>query len=117
MRVVSRIVPGGDILKAEKTELCLGPTCRGIDREQDRPGNDAADEADDGGYSEEAEQEIAIDGLMVQDIGIGDLEEGPDPIEQPARDGRSAFPTFVLVVLSNEEYRAFKAYCSRRVGR
>lgn len=59
----------------------MPPSTGGIHGEEDGPGDEATHEANNGRNLEETEQEIAVNGLMIQDVAIGDLEEWADPVE------------------------------------
>lgn len=73
---------GVDIAEADGVQLFLPPSSGCVDGKQNGPDEQTSDETDDGGYSEVAEEQVAIKGLMVEDVGIGHLVEGANPIEE-----------------------------------
>ena len=75
-----------DIAVAQQIQLLFPYSTGGIDWEQDGPGDAATDQADDHGNLEISQQEKGVDGLVVQDVAIRDLEKGANPIEQAARE-------------------------------
>lgn len=82
MGEISILLGSRDIADAKEVELGLSITASGIDGEQDRPGDAAADEADDSDDLKEAQEQVAVERVMVQDVGVGDLPESRDPGEK-----------------------------------
>ena len=72
----------GDVAHGEQVKLLLASTTGGIDGEQDGPCDDAAKEADDNEQLEEAHEEVAVDGLVVEDVLVLDAAEVLDPAEE-----------------------------------
>ena len=70
-----------NIAEADNVQLDLTSATSSIDGKQDRPCNQTADEAHGHRYFEIAQEEIAIQGVMVEDIAIWDLAESTEPIE------------------------------------
>jgi hypothetical protein len=71
-----------DVAVGQDLELGLVVAAGGIDGEEDGPGDDETDEADGGEDTEEAQEEVGIEALVLEGIGVGDLPEGPDPVEE-----------------------------------
>lgn len=71
MGIVSILVH--HVAKAQEVELALTTTTGCIDGEQDRPGYAAADKTDDDGHFEVAQQEVAIERVMLKNVLIGEL--------------------------------------------
>jgi hypothetical protein len=61
--------------------LLLPITTSDVDWEQDRPGYASADEHNNHGHLEKSEEEVGIERLMLECIGVGDLSERFNPIE------------------------------------
>jgi hypothetical protein len=70
-----------DVTHREYVELLPLPTAGGIDGEQDRPCYAQAHEADGGADSEVAQEEVGVEGLLSESVGIRDLPEGAKPVE------------------------------------
>ena len=70
-----------DIAEADQVQLDLTSATSSIDWEENGPSNQTADEAHSHRYFEVAQEEIAIQGVMVEDIAIWDLAESAEPIE------------------------------------
>jgi hypothetical protein len=62
-----------DIAEADDVQLLLSTMARGIDREENRPGDATANKADYGRNLQEAEEEVAVKRVVLQDIGIRKL--------------------------------------------
>lgn len=92
MGVVSRSAGGQDIRIRQDVELLFRPASGGIDWEEDGPCDGTAHEADHNRNLEESEQEVTVNGLMVEDVAVGDLEEWADPVEQAGGHGWGSFP-------------------------
>ena len=69
------------IAEADHVQLKLASATSSINGEQYRPGNQTADEANSHRYLEVAQKEIAVQGVVVEDIAIWDLAESAEPIE------------------------------------
>lgn len=50
---------------------------------ENRPNNDAANEACGAKHPEISEKKISIEGRVMKNVGVGDLEEVPEPVEKP----------------------------------
>ena len=70
-----------NVAEADDVQLDLASTTSSIDGKQDRPCNQTADETHSHRNFEVAQEEIAVQGVMVEDIAVGDLAESPEPIE------------------------------------
>ena len=82
MSIVSRIVAGQHIGIGEKIKLNSVTAACGVDWKEDWPCDETADQANDRCNLEEAEQQVAIHRLMVQDVGVWNLIECPNPVEE-----------------------------------
>jgi hypothetical protein len=71
-----------DVAHGEQIKLLLASAAGGIDREQDGPGDDASQETQDDEQLEEAHKQIAVDGLVVEDVLVLDAAEVLDPAEE-----------------------------------
>ena len=71
-----------DVAEADGVQLLLAPSSCCIDGKQDRPDEQTSDETDDGRHFEVAKEEIAVKGLMIEDVAVGHLDEGANPIEE-----------------------------------
>lgn len=81
----------GDVAHGEQVELLLAGAAGSIDGEEDGPGDEAAKEADDDEQLEEADKQVAVNGLVVQNVLVLDVAEVGDPAEESiARGGRLA---------------------------
>src|SRR4051794_38829115 len=68
MRIVADLLRVSDIAHRQDIQLLVATASGGIDWEQDGPGDQAAQEADDDNELEVAEEQVAVDGLVVQDV-------------------------------------------------
>lgn len=62
-----------------------------VDREEHRPGDAAADKTHGGGNFQISKEQKAIEGLVVQDIAVGNFVKRPNPIEKSTGQFRRAF--------------------------
>lgn len=70
-----------DVAHCQSFQLSEVITTSCVQRKQNRPHDTAAENADVSKNLEIAEKEEGVQGAMVEDIGIGDLEEGLQPVE------------------------------------
>jgi hypothetical protein len=70
-----------NIGQGQNVQLLLTPTACGVDREEYRPGNAAANQTRDDCMLEEAKEEIRVEALVLQDVGIRDLPQRSQPVE------------------------------------
>lgn len=85
MCVVSGKVTIPDVRQGEDVQLRFDASAGRIDGEQDGPGHQAADEADDGYQLEVAEQEVRVHRVVLQDVRIGQLVHVDNPADQTRR--------------------------------
>lgn len=97
-----------DVADGQEIQLAESAAAGAVEREEDGPGEAAAGEADDGQDLEEAEEEETIDGAVVEDEGVWDLEEGDDPLDEALGQLRAQFPSFCWVCLCQLEKRRGK---------
>ena len=62
-----------DVAEADDVQLLLSTMARGIDREENGPGDATAHKADYSRNLQEAEEEVAVKRVVLQDIGIRKL--------------------------------------------
>lgn len=67
------VVIVGDVGKSQNVKLLCTAAASRIDGEEDWPRYGAADQADDDGDLEEAQEEIAVESVMVEDPCVRDL--------------------------------------------
>ena len=79
-----------DVTVRDALELALVVGARGVDGEQHRPGDAHADKGHRRADSEEAKEQVGVETLMLQRIGIGDLPEGAEPVEDAPGELRAA---------------------------
>jgi hypothetical protein len=70
-----------DVAHAQNLELLHAAAASRIDGEQHGPNDEAAGEADVAEDLDEAQKEEAVEGAVVEDVGVGCLKERLDPIE------------------------------------
>ena len=80
-----------DIAIGKDIELLFAPAACCVDRKENRPGDAAADEADDGGDAQKANKEVGVEGLVLKRIDVGDLPKCAKPVEEAIREGRRPF--------------------------
>lgn len=80
-----------DVAIGQDVELLAAVAARGVDGEQDGPGDAAADEAEGAGDAHEAEVEVGVERLVLESVDIGDLPKGAEPVEEAAGQGGRAF--------------------------
>lgn len=71
-----------NIAHGEQVELLLACAAGGIDGEQYGPGDEAAEEADNDEQLEEADEQVAVNGLVVEDVLVLDAAKVLDPAEE-----------------------------------
>lgn len=85
MRIVAIFVSwnaGLDVTEAEDVQLDPPCTTSGIDWKQNGPCQQTADEAHGDRDLQISQKQEAIERLVIEDIAIGNLIEGLDPVEQ-----------------------------------
>lgn len=60
----------GHVAKAEDVELLGAISSCGVDREENGPGNATTDKADDDGNAKIAQEEVSIQGIVLQHVGV-----------------------------------------------
>lgn len=70
-----------EVAVGDHLELGLAVAARGVEREEDGPCEAHAHGADDGADAEVAEEEIGVEALMLEGVGVGDAPEDGDPAE------------------------------------
>lgn len=98
MRIKSVLVLVRDVGNAQHVQLFLITTACDIDGKKHRPGDNAADEKDAGRNFQVTQKEESIQGVMVQDVAVGDLADIDDPFEKPARHFRRALSKMMASV-------------------
>lgn len=73
-----------DVGHVENVELCGSTSAGGIDWKEDWPGYDHTDKAGDDGHLEEAEEKVAIESVVVQNVRVRKGEKRGEPIEATA---------------------------------
>lgn len=81
MRVVPVLLIAANITEGQQIELCLSTIASGIYREQYRPGNQTADEANDYQQFEETKVKICIERVVVKPILVRRRPESLEPAE------------------------------------
>lgn len=81
MRKVAVVVVG-HIGHVQHVQLRFAAATSGIDREENRKGNQAADEARNDGHLKQAQEEEAIEGVVREDVTVGNFDKGGDPAEE-----------------------------------
>lgn len=76
------IVVVGDVRHSQQIQLCMPTTSGCVDGKQDRPSDEAADDTHHGADLEEAKEEEAVEGVVVEDPCVGDPVEVRDPAEE-----------------------------------
>lgn len=88
---VGEIAPGvGHVGHGEHVQLALAAAAGDVDGEENGPCDAAADDAGDDADAQESQEEVAIERVMDQDVGVGQLEQGGKPVEQAAGQGWGA---------------------------
>lgn len=78
--VVTAILSITDVGNTEHVQLLTATAASRIDGEEDRPGDDAANKHQDRDQLEEAQQQIRVHRVVLQDVGVGKLVHGDDPV-------------------------------------
>lgn len=76
------VVVVGNIGECEQVQLTLAATTSRIDGEQDGPGNQTAHETAYDRDLEKSQEQVAVEGVVVQDVRIGRGPELRDPIDK-----------------------------------
>ena len=76
-----------DIAHAQHVQLLFASTASNINWEEDRPGNAGAYEHDNHRHLQKSKEEVGIEGLMLENIGVWDFAKGGDPVEPSAWQG------------------------------
>ena len=82
MGIETGISSARDVAKAQQIQLFEATTSSDVHGKEDWKRDDAADEADGGRDPQEAKKQVTIDGLMIEHVGIRNLEESAEPIEE-----------------------------------
>jgi hypothetical protein len=82
MRIVSVLIL--DIGEAKNVELFLTTSTSGVDWEQDRPCDTAADEAYNDSQFEIAQQKVSIQRIVLENVFIRNLEYSVSRSEAPS---------------------------------
>lgn len=114
-----RIIPGRIryIAEAQHVQLGVSATTRGIDGEQNRPCNQACGKASRTHDSQKTQEQIAVDGRVVQNMGVGDFKERPEPVEEARRELGAPFATETLSISSQAQFNKGRTYCVCQHGR
>ena len=115
MRIVARVVSLHNIAHAEQVELDLPTTPGDVDWKEDWPSDAAADETDGRCNLQVSEEQIAIERLVIQDVGIGNLEKSSNPIEETFGKIWRAFPGTVSLESRVRDAHSIVTYSGRRV--
>jgi hypothetical protein len=70
-----------DVANGQLLELEQMVAAGAVDGQQDGPGDDASDQTYNRQHAEEAQKEKGIERAVVEDVIVGDGEEGADPVE------------------------------------
>jgi len=84
----------------ENVKLRLITSTGGIDWKENGPGYDHTDDAGDDGHLKKAEEEVAIESVVVQDVCVRESEELAEPVEAAAGETWSSFSTWSSVTMS-----------------
>jgi hypothetical protein len=79
----------GDVADCRAVELFEAASAGGVDGHENGPGDAAADEADEGEKLEVAQEEVGVEGRVVENVDVAFLEKRPYPIE-PSLGGAGA---------------------------
>ena len=85
MGVVPVLVVFSDVTETDKIQLLLASAAGRVDRKQDGERDETADKADGHGNFEVSKQQEAIERVVIENIAVGDLVKGSDPVEQAIR--------------------------------
>ncbi|KFZ14047.1 hypothetical protein V502_06294 [Pseudogymnoascus sp. VKM F-4520 (FW-2644)] len=69
------------VAKGQQVKTLGAIAARRVDGEQDGPGDEAAEEADGDEDAHVAQEQVGVERLGLEHIGIGDLPEGAEPVE------------------------------------
>ena len=86
-----------NVAHGEHVQLLLAIAAGDVDGEEDGPGYAGADEHNDHGHLEEAEEEVGIERLVLERVGIGDFPKWGDPVEPPGRERLGSFSVAMSV--------------------
>ena len=78
---VETILGVGDIAETDDIQLLLASAACRIDREEDWPSHETADETDGHRNLEVPQQEETIESVVIEDIAVWDLVESANPVE------------------------------------
>ena len=81
-----------NVTETDEVQLLLASAACRIDREEDRPCDETADEADDGRHFEISKQEEAIERVVIEDIAVWNLVESANPVEHAIGKFRRSLP-------------------------
>jgi len=73
------------VANGQEVQLHQAPSTGAVNRQQDCPGEAAADQADGPKDSEIAEEQEAVEGAVAQDVRVRHGQEGLDPVEPSRR--------------------------------
>ena len=90
--ILSTLLIPVDVGHGQHIQLNLPSTSSDVDREQDGPGNASPNEHDDHGHAKVSKEEVSIQRLVLESIGIWDLPERSNPVEPSCRKRFCTFP-------------------------
>lgn len=85
MGIETVLVVFGDIAHSKKIKFLAYSTASDVNGKQDGPSYQAADKGYDRCDFEKPKEEIGVQRLVVQDVGIRDAGEFANPVEQTTR--------------------------------
>ena len=109
--VVALLVGLFDVAEGQHIELFQTSATGDVDREQDRPCDEAAEKTDGDADLQVSKEEESIQGVMVQHIAIRDLEEHLEPGHETGRKFGRAFPTALTRHGISEPWATVMASC------
>lgn len=112
---------GIDVAVRQDFELGLAAAASGIDGKQDRPSDAKTDEADGANDSKVADEEIGVEALVLESVGIGDLPKRADPAKEAVSKLGTPFTAMALEgpltdQSQNRERRTFLGWNQGRFG-
>ena len=84
------------ITECEQVEALVTATASRVDWEEDWPGKDATKEGDGRADADEAQEEVCIKRLMLKSVGVWDLPESAEPVEEASWESWGSLSVMIL---------------------
>lgn len=103
------------VSECEEVETRIAVAASRVDCKEDWPGNQRTKEGDSRADTNEAQEEVCIERLVLERVGIWDLPEGAEPVEEACWKSWGSLSEALLAIVRQSGFKT--TYFSRRVPR